>query len=89
MIIGQPQRLEDFKPLEPAEFERIRQQIDPVLSRGVPLETPVGLDLGTVARLLSTIGHFAVQLQAHAAPAVDADAPPVELPPLPFLRRDE
>jgi hypothetical protein len=91
MIIGQPQSIEEFAPLTPQEFAQLRAQIEPALKQGAPLDMPVGLDLGTVLRLVSTISHFAATVaqmhQPKPAPVDEAAAP--ELPPLPVFRRDE
>ena len=85
MIIGQPKQLEEYAPLSAQEFEILRKQIDPAIAQGVPPETPIQIEFGTVCRLASTVGHFAVQLQKLQNPAPEA----AELPPFPILRPAE
>ncbi len=82
MIIGQPKRLEDYQPLSAQEFDILRKQIDPAIAQGVTPEAPIQIEFGTVCRLASTVGHFAVQLQK-------LQNPQPEEPPLPVLRPSE
>ena len=85
MIIGQPKTLEEYPPLSAQEFDILRKQIDPAIAQGVPSEAPIQIEFGTVCRLASTVGHFAVQLQKLQAAPPEA----AELPPLPILRTAE
>lgn len=84
MIIGQPKSLEEYMPLTPQEFEGLRQQLDAGIVNGTPMNAPVGLDFGTVCRLASTIGHFAVRIEQLTNPKPEIDASGE--PPLPILR---
>ena len=88
MIIGQPKTLEEYAPLSSQEFDILLKQIDPAIAQGVPPEAPIQIEFGTVCRLASTVGHFAVRLQKLAEGQQPAEAPeaPAELPPFPLLR---
>ena len=90
MIIGQPKTIAEFAPLQPQEFNDIQAQVGPALAQGASPETPIQIDLGTLCRLLSTIGNFATAIaqlqQMVAPPTTETPEVPTELPPLPVLR---
>jgi hypothetical protein len=101
VIIGRPNSIEAFQPLNPEEFAYLRQPIDAALAQGVPLEQQVGVDLVVLCRLLKTVLAISAEVQRLASTQAEQPAPiaslapettdPVvstsaaEEPPLPFL----
>jgi hypothetical protein len=104
MIIGRPQNIDGFEPLNPAEFAYLRQPIEQALQQGIPLEQQIGVDFNVVCRLLKTVVAMSGELQRVVAAAADQPAPVASLaeditdpivpvgaaeePPLPFLTRN-
>ena len=102
MIIGRPNSIEAFQPLNPEEFSYLRQPIDAAIAQGVPLEQQVGVDLTVLCRLLKTVLAISTEVQRLAQVQAEQPAPiaslveetPVavegaEEPPIPFLTPGE
>lgn len=85
MIIGRPQNIDGFEPLNPAEFAYLRQPIEQALQQGIPLEQQIGVDFVVVCRLLKTVIAMSGELQrvlaekTAAAAAADQPAPVASL----------
>lgn len=81
MIIGRPQSIDGFEPLNPAEFSYLRQPIEQALQQGIPLEQQIGVDFNVVCRLMKTVVAVSAELQrvlaekTAAAAAADQPAP--------------
>ena len=83
MIIGRPQNIDGFEPLNPAEFAYLRQPIEQALQQGIPLEHQIGVDFNVVCRLLKTVVAMSGELQRvvaeKAAATADQPAPVASL----------
>lgn len=74
MIIGRPQSIDGFEPLNPSEFAYLRQPIEQALQQGIPLEQQIGVDFNVVCRLLKTVVAMSGELQRVLAEKVAAAA---------------
>jgi len=67
MLIGQPNKATDFPAFTEEELTALRATVDTLLANGESPNTPIGVDIGVLARLFATIA---------------ASKPPVERPAL-------
>ena len=63
MLIGQP-KVADFDPLTDEELTQLQSTLDTLLGNGELPNTPIGVDLGVLARIFATI-------DARKAPVVE------------------
>ena len=54
MLIGQS-KVADFDPLNKEELTQLRSTLDGLLGNGEPPNTPIGVDIGVLARIFATI----------------------------------
>ena len=54
MLIGQS-KVADFDPLSEEELTQLRSTLDTLLGDGAPPNTPIGVDIGVLARIFVTI----------------------------------
>ena len=55
-LVGSKQKISDFNPVTPQElYVNMQMPIEAALAQGHPVETPIGLPLDAVARMIATI----------------------------------
>ncbi len=54
-LVGQPQRVEDFEPLEMEQLSQFRELAAHSLASGFPPETQVAISLGAMAQLVRSL----------------------------------
>jgi len=80
VIIGRPQSIDGFQPLNPEEFAYLRQPIEQALQQGIPLEQQIGVDFNVVCRLMKTVIAMSTEIQKIAAAQAEAATREAEQP---------
>lgn len=75
MLIGQPNKIEDFKPFTPEELQALRAPVVAALQGGAPPNAGAAVEIGVIARFFATID----ALQASGEP-VPPERPKLIIP---------
>jgi hypothetical protein len=73
MIIGQPNKVTDFPAFTEEELTALRATVDTLLGDGAPPNTPIGVDIGVLARLFATIAAQSAKAMPVERPALTLD----------------